>query len=484
MIASWRQLSDTYKILIFMLFLIVLIQLSSLFYIWKFESKVLLERERESLNYQLDVDAKLLQSHLKSLNKELEFLSTLEVIDDLLVNDIDKRIGVLLEKKSKDLAEGTILLAMRDKKIVASSVEHYKKEEFLAFKVPVFASFDKYQQIGELHLLYPFKNLMQLSVENPHQQLWLKPPFSKEGFTLPKIKDSIVVSQRLTGVLEGWELYLSYEEKYALSIIKEIETILLWGSLFSLFSLLLVIWILYQKQIDILHHTQGVLELKRTFLSTMSHELRTPLGSILNLTQHLMISPKISDSDVDMLKRIENSSEHLLSMINNLLQLSKLESHTMSIQKESVDVSMIIEEMIEMVEPLIDEKNLQLEKQLLNRERTIITDTHLFKQVVMNLLSNAIKYTEKGSIRISLKEQKGQLLFTVVDTGIGIAKEKQESLFSEFYQAHMGSREIKHSTGLGLALSQKVAELINGKIAIESDGVGKGVKATFIFSSL
>ncbi|HIP42274.1 MAG TPA: HAMP domain-containing histidine kinase [Campylobacterales bacterium] len=484
MITLWRQLSDTYRILIFMLFLIVLIQLSNLFYIWKFESKVLLERERESLEYQLDVDAKLLQSHLKSLKKELEFLSTLEVLDDLLVNDMDKRIGILLEKKSKDLAEGTILLAMRDKKMVASSVEHYKKEEFLLFKVSVYASFDKHQQIGDLHLLYPFTNLMQLNIENPNQQLWLKPPFFKEGFDVPKIKDSIVVSQRLTGALEGWELYLSYEEKYALNIIKEIESILLFGSLFSLFSLLLVISILYRKQIDILHYTQEILELKRTFLSTMSHELRTPLGSILNLTQHLMISPKIGDGDVDMLKRIENSSEHLLSMINNLLQLSKLESRTMIVQKESVDISMVIEEMIEMVEPLIDEKNLQLEKQLLDKEKIIITDIHLFKQIVMNLLSNAIKFTHKGAIVIELKEQNGIFEFTVIDTGIGIDKNKQKGLFSEFYQAHMGGKEIKHSTGLGLALSQKVAELIHGKIKIESEGVGKGVKATFSFLSL
>ena len=171
-------------------------------------------------------------------------------------------------------------------------------------------------------------------------------------------------------------------------------------------------------------------------------------------------------------------------MINNLLQLSKLESNAMTINRESVDISELIEEMIEIVEPLIEEKGLRLEKNLLREKTIIITDVNLFKQVVINLFSNAIKFTEKGSITISLSEENGSFKLVVIDTGIGIEKEKQEALFSEFYQAHMGSKDIKHSTGLGLALSQKVARLIHGEIVIESEGVRKGTKATFLFGSL
>lgn len=479
----WKNLSDTYKILITMLLFIMMIQLSSLIYIWKFESKVLIQKEQTNLEYQLDINAKLLLSHLQGLQKELEFLSSLEVMDDVLVKDIDKRIKILLEKKSKDLSENITLLARSSSEIVASSDGVYNEDEFLEFRVAIYASFDKQKKIGELVLLYPLQNLMHLKVENPHQQLWLESAL-KKGFTSRHIEESIVVSKALSSVLNGWSLHLSYEKKYAMSVIEEIERILLWGSLFSLFSLLLVIWILSKKQIDILHHTQEVLELKRTFLSTMSHELRTPLGSILTLTQHLMVNPKMGDGDVDMLRKIENSSEHLLSMINNLLQLSKLESNTMTLQKESVNICMVIEEMIELVEPLIDEKNLRLEVQLMKQGGEIVTDINLFGQVVMNLLSNAIKFTEKGSIHISLGEQEGIFELVVIDTGIGIAKDKQDALFCEFYQAHMGSRDIKHSTGLGLALSQKVAKMIHGKMEIESEGMGRGVRAIFRFSSL
>lgn len=466
-----------------MLFFIMLIQLGTLLYVWKIESQILLEKERKNLKYQLDIDAKLLLNHLNSLKKEVEFLAILEVMDDVLVNDIDKRISILLDKKSKDLAQDIVLVATRGETVVSSSREKYNRRDFLEFKVTLYASFNREKKIGELSLLYPLKNLMALKMDNPHQQLWLKPPAHKVGFSLPLLKESIIVSQKLSAILEGWELYLAYEKEYAFLIIDEIERILFFAFLFSLFLLLVVVWILSKKQINILHHTQEVLDLKRTFLSTMSHELRTPLGSILNLTQHLMNSPQITDANASMLRRIESASEHLLAMINNLLKLSKLESNTMRVEKNSMDLLTVIEEMIEMVEPLIEEKDLTLHQTLLKGENSIVTDSNLFKQVIINLLSNAIKFTHEGSITIDLSKEGEVFNFIVIDTGIGIDKEKQASLFSAFYQAHMGEEDIKHSTGLGLALSQKVAKLINGKIVIESEGVGKGCRASFRFRS-
>jgi len=463
-----------------MLLFIMLIQLTTLLYIWKVESKILLEKERETLSYQLDNNAKLLLTHMESLEKELEFLATLEVMDDIVVKDIDKRIAVLLQKKSKDLSENIILLAMKDKGIVASSKKVYISKNFLKFQVPVYASFDVEKKIGSLWLLYPLKNLQELKVDNPHQTLWIE----GKGFTTPKLQESIVVSKMLSAELKGWKLSLAYETEYALESINEIEKILLFAFMVALLALLFVVWVLSKRQINILHHTQEVLELKRMFLSTMSHELRTPLGSILNLTQYLMVSEKVGDEEEEILRRIENASEHLLGMINNLLQLSKLESNAMIITKESVDILELIEEMIEIVEPLIDEKNLLLKKALPTKKVSIVTDVNLFKQVVINLFSNAIKFTERGSITISLTEKDGCFKLVVIDTGIGIEKEKQEALFSEFYQPHMGSRDIKHSTGLGLALSQKVAQLIHGEIFIASEGKDRGTKATFLFASL
>jgi len=480
MITLWKNLSDTYKIIVFMLLLIMTIKLGTLLYIWKFESEVLLEKERTNLSYELYKEAKGLENSFSVLEKELKFLSTLEIMDDILANDVDKRINILLQKKANDLAKGIILLALKKEQIVSSSERNYDKKDFFIFKTAIYASFNKKKKIGQLLLLYPFENLKTLKILNPHQHLWLKASFLKKESTVVAMEKNIIVSTQLQGLLNGETLFLSYEKKYAFKSLREIEKILFFSFIVSLFLLLFVVWVLSRRQVQILEHTEEVLALKRTFLSTMSHELRTPLGSILNLTQHLMVSPKVTDKELDMLGGIEKASEHLLGMINNLLQLSKLESNAMFVRRETIDVKLVIEEMIEIVEPLIDEKNLKLKIDMNIENNIIETDVNLFKQVVMNLLSNAIKFTHQGSIEVSLRKNR----LSIIDTGIGIEKEKQEELFSEFYQAHMGSSDIKHSTGLGLALSQKVVKLINGKIEIYSEGKDKGTKATFTFSSL
>jgi len=475
----WKKLSDTYKISISMLLLIVLIQLSTLIYIWKFESKVLLDKERKNLSYALHQEAKDLEKHLNGLKKELKFLSSLELMDDVLVSDVDKRVTILLEKKAKDLAEGIVLVATDTKRVVASSIQEYRVADFLKIEVALFASFDRKKKIGELQLLYPLKNLADLTMHNPHYHLWLS-SFPKEEYA----NRDIVVSQKIDILGKEERLFLSYEKEYALKSLKKIEKILFVIFMISLFLLLFVVWTLSKRQVKILEHTKEVLALKRTFLSTMSHELRTPLGSILNLTQHLMVSPNIKDDEVDMLGRIENASEHLLGMINNLLQLSKLESNAMVVKQEKINLVETIEEMLELVEPLIEEKSLVLKREFSIKNADIKSDVNLFKQVVMNLLSNAIKFTNRGSIEVLLVELDKEYRLSVKDTGVGIEKERQKELFSEFYQAHIGESEIKHSTGLGLALSQKVAKLIGGNIEIFSEGRGKGVTATFSFISL
>jgi len=481
----WKNLSETYKIFTLMLLFIVGVQLSTLLYVWRVESKVLLDKERQTLSSQLSIQAQLLEQHLLNLQKRLDFLATLEVMDDILVKDVDKRIKILLEKKAKELSENIVILAKDiHKKTIASSTRKEFSKQHLTFKVSVYASFNNKKKIGTLWLLYPYENLINLKVAHQHQKLWLTPPFKNDFFKIPTQEESISVSQTLQGVLGKWKLSLSYEKNHALTTLHEIESILLIGFLLSLLILLYIIFTLSKRQINILENTQEVLELKRTFLSTMSHELRTPLGSVLNLTQHLMVNPKMREEELGILSKIENASEHLLEMINNLLQLSKLESKSMPIVTTSINLNSLINEMVELVEPLIEEKELELKLQLPSEIYYLQNDEQIIKQIIINLLSNAIKYTNEGNIIITLHQEKEHYIFSVTDTGIGIAKERQAQLFSEFYQAHNGKKEIKHSCGLGLALSQKMAKLIGGEICIESEGVGKGCRATVKIVSL
>ena len=481
MITLWKKLSDTYKILMTMFLFIILIQLGNLIYIWKFESKLLLKKEKVNLEYQLLNNEKLLLKQMSDLDNELKFLATLNVMDDVIVNDIDKRVKILLSKKAKDLSQGIVLVAKHHKNVVATTGA-YSKKDFLSFSTALFTSVNA-KHIGELILLYPLENFKVLKVDHLHKSLWMESSLLNKIGIMKNNDDYIVVSKPLGGLLDGWKLFLSYKKEYALQGIKQIEKVLFFSFLLSVFLLLFISWKLFKKQIDVVKETQDLLSIKRIFLSTMSHELRTPLGSILNLTQHLMVQPKMNDQSIDMLKHIENASEHLLAMINNLLQLSKLESNTISVKKETIDVTQVIEEVIEIVKPLIDDKGLHFSKIIMVKSKYIVTDSHFFKQVLMNLLSNAVKFTAKGSIQLILKEENSLFTLTIIDTGIGISKNKQASLFSEFYQAHE-NENIHHSVGLGLALSQKVAALIQGKIKIESEGKEKGVRAIFTFRSL
>lgn len=480
----WKNLSETYRVFVLMVLLIVVLQLVTLLYLWRVESQILIEKERKSLTSHLSIHSKLLEEHLSGLEKRLEFLSRLEVMDDILVKDIDKRVTILFEQEAEELLEEILLLAKNSQnEVVATSKKSTSWSRTLHLTKEVKASFDKRRTIGTVTLLYPFTNLEHLKIDNPHQKLWLSPPFSDVAFKPKEIKESIVVTRELQGILKGWKISLSYEKSYALKTLREIETILIFGFLLSLLILLYILFKLSKRQIVIQQNTQELLELKKSFLSTMSHELRTPLGSVLNLTQHLMVNPKMAEEELEVLSKIENASENLLEMINNLLQLSKLESKSMPIVKKRVNIVALLHEIIELVEPLIDEESIELKVELAETTMPIYSDEQILKQIFMNLISNAIKYTHKGSICITLVKQKEAYLFRVIDTGIGIAKERQAELFSEFYQAHSGKKEIRHSCGLGLALSQKMAKLLNAKIVIESQGMGRGTVAEFRFSS-
>jgi len=484
-VLDFSKVSDSYKIVITMLFAILVIQFGTLLYLWKFENTITIERERKNLQDTVNQEAKNLEEYFSSLQKEIYFLSRLEIMDDMIVKDVDKRLATLLQKKTDDLGQGIILQARHKDDTGLSSISLYNNKYFLTLHAPIYVSFDSSKYIGELYLLYPVENFKNLHMPNHYQHLWIEAKFLKNNPTTINNKTYINVSKKLNEPLRGMTLHLSYEKEYALYSLKKIANMLFLAFSISGILLFIVVWILSKKQIHLLRESREILALKRTFLSTMSHELRTPLGSILNLTQNMMVNTEVSDRHIDMLGRIENASEHLLAMINNLLQLSKLESKSMQINKETLDIKELIQEMLEMVEPLIEEKGLVLISDFPSHLIPITTDRNLFQQVVMNLLSNAIKYTAKGTINVRLKEEKGNIMvFTIKDTGMGIDKKHLDLLFTEFYQAHEDNKDIKHSSGLGLALSKKVAKLLKGDIHIKSEGKEKGVVAHFTFTSL
>ena len=221
-------------------------------------------------------------------------------------------------------------------------------------------------------------------------------------------------------------------------------------------------------------HAESADRLKSQFLANMSHELRTPLNAIIGFTGTLLMKlpGAINAQQEEQLTIVQTSARHLLSLINDLLDLAKIESGKMKLRSEPVACRALLVEVLAMLRPLADKKGLQLALEAPPAEIHVSTDARALKQIVLNLCNNAIKFTDTGSITLELREPGKNLPLEigVTDTGVGIRAEDQDKLFKVFSQVDSTHRE---GTGLGLHLSQKLAQLIHGKIQFHS-AAGRG----------
>ena len=225
---------------------------------------------------------------------------------------------------------------------------------------------------------------------------------------------------------------------------------------------------------------------KGTFLSNMSHEIRTPINAIVGMTAVGKSARDICGKDYAF-EKIESASGHLLGIINDILEMSKIEAGKFELHCQSLDFRRIIENTVNMLSLYIEEKRLKLKVDVDDAiPRSIIGDELRLTQVVTNLLTNAVKFTPTGGrIRLAAKRLRrdggfdNAMRIEVSDTGIGISKEQQSRLFSAFEQAEAGITRKFGGTGLGLAISKRIVEAMGGNILIESE-LGKGAK--FIFT--
>lgn len=223
------------------------------------------------------------------------------------------------------------------------------------------------------------------------------------------------------------------------------------------------------------YRAEKALNVRTNFLANMSHELRTPLNSIIGFTVRLLKKPEtLSSRQHSALEAVWRNGEHLLSMINDILDLSKLEANKLDINISVVDVSALMLECIEQVTVNSDEKQLPINYQ----KKTIETHTDpiRLRQIILNVLSNSIKYTEQGHIDCDISIDPGQQSFTirVADTGIGISETDQKQLFNRFSQfGDKSKQQVGFGTGLGLAIVNNITHLLGGSIRVESQ-LGKG----------
>lgn len=226
---------------------------------------------------------------------------------------------------------------------------------------------------------------------------------------------------------------------------------------------------------------QAADQIKSAFLATMSHELRTPLNSIIGFTGILLmgIVGPLNDEQKKQLGMVRRSSQHLLALINDVLDISKIEAGQLQLAHEKIDLRQIIEKVEQSARPLADGKGLELGFEIAPEMESIMGDPRRVEQILLNLISNAVKFTEKGSVRIVCAAAEDGVTVKVIDTGIGIKAEDLETLFKSFRQIDSGISRKYDGTGLGLSISKRLVELMGGKIWVDS---AWGSGSTFGFS--
>ncbi|MEG4170410.1 MULTISPECIES: ATP-binding protein [unclassified Microcoleus] len=243
---------------------------------------------------------------------------------------------------------------------------------------------------------------------------------------------------------------------------------------------------------------------KSAFLANMSHELRTPLNAIINYSEMLQEDAQDSGSEdfLPDLEKIQTAGKHLLDMISDILDISKIEAGHVTLYLENFDVATMIEEVMTTAQPLVEKKGNALALKTKGELGTMYADQPKVRQILLNLLSNAAKFTEKGVITIGVERikieksrpgkqnknndiQSGSsytsqvVIFRVSDTGIGMTNEQLEQIFKPFTQADASTTRKYGGTGLGLTISQRLCQILGGEISVESED-GKG--STFIVS--
>jgi len=297
------------------------------------------------------------------------------------------------------------------------------------------------------------------------------------------LDENRIISDQLRIVLSSLEKQI-LEKSYAkineskLAIDKTLETIA-WVGAITFFLLIIFASIIirdltinqnYRDQLEKLNsEKEDLLRSKMMLLATVTHDIQTPLGSVIGFSD-LLKNTEINSKQKQYLDNIKHSSNYILKLVNDLVDFSKLENDRINIEKVSFNFKDLIENTCKPLVPNAENKNIELNWHVEDvLDDNYISDPYRLKQILTNLISNAIKFTQEGSVEVMAKIESENIVISVIDTGIGIAKNKQKAVFKEFTQAHSGIEKKFGGTGLGLTIAKKMLRLLKGKITLDSE---------------
>ncbi len=221
---------------------------------------------------------------------------------------------------------------------------------------------------------------------------------------------------------------------------------------------------------EAMEKAQAADRIKSAFLATMSHELRTPLNSIIGFTGILLqgLAGPLNEEQQKQMRMVQTSSRHLLALINDVLDISKIEAGQLTLAPTAFDLRAAIEKSVQVVLPMADKKGIAVNLEMAADVAQVTADQRRLEQVLLNVLNNALKFTEKGQVRVTCRTDNDGYLIAVADTGIGMQPDEIPKLFQPFHQIDSGLTRKHEGTGLGLSICKKLIVLMGGTIEVES----------------
>lgn len=376
-------------------------------------------------------------------------------------------------------------------------------ELIIANQLTVFDFFKSFDSRLLTRITHQFKIIEQHIIDKPQSTLPLQQAFLSFEHAFFQLQSSMkrrgyseslgyhgTLRQNVHSVERSLETLFN---TIPLKVDKSVSGLVVTQSIVELLLVLLIIGILYYIFYAITRMEKGLIfarekeqqanSAKSSFLANMSHEIRTPLNGIIGMTE-ILTDSKLSAIQKDYLATINSSSQTLLMLINDILDLSKIESGHLEFCPHTCNIKEVIYDTAALISPKAQQKNIVLRIIIGNDVPTYIyADEQKLRQILMNLASNAIKFTRSGSVSFKLvvKAEEGEdirLLFSVKDTGVGIDKNKHAKIFEEFQQEESNTSIDYGGTGLGLSIATKMVKIMGGEIMISSD---KGVGSEFYF---